>query len=663
MDTATLESELLNKLQKSNSATKSKPTGAAAAAAAGAPPSPPRLPRPTTTPSKNKRDDAWSSDEDEPVAEANPAFDSFASELAALRAWLGAVLHAPPPPSIEALRTGIVLCQALVALTGKPVAALQTEYAPVLAAVHEFKNLEAFLQGARDAYAVDLRKRECEVADIYSLKNLPRFVRFVKALATAAKQPPWPVSAEDATAARATPASLLRQAAAEDDKPPQSAVDAWLEQHGLQQYAAPMAEAGFTTLQALSFVREEDVSGFIGKKGHVRQLTFAARELAHSLMRHEQPTDALVDDVQGARDVYEQAVKLRKDGDDPAALASRLAVSLACALCPLGRAVVADMDGEFCWVGLAGDASPLARLPLAKSAPSMLRKIVDCGVLPPAQMRQRPLFVIGPLTRALCERCFELWSRVYVCGPLSAAALALAAAGRMDGVAVEEDASGVLVSTAVLGGKPVAGATVCGPWTAALEACAASDVRQRVRRGGVVVRSQRGGRVPEGAVQLASHERWSMASRVAADAAFQHRWLANPPSALDFDGDLFPLLPAAHRMAMARDALAIAQSLGAESADAMARRLDMVNAMNLARPGFFSLEEPSDPDAPTGHAQIDAVLDTIRPVLPREAMHDARDFVIANFWKGRFSKKDGAPLSMLEIVQELPLDVRRQVVL
>jgi hypothetical protein len=48
---------------------------------------------------------------------------------------------------------------------------------------------------------------------------------------------------------------------------------------------------------------------------------------------------------------------------------------------------------------------------------------------------------------------------------------------------------------------------------------------------------------------LASHERWSAASKVAADPEFQHRWSHALPKEFS-DGDLFPLMSAQARLAL-----------------------------------------------------------------------------------------------------------------
>jgi len=77
----------------------------------------------------------------------------------------------------------------------------------------------------------------------------------------------------------------------------------------------------------------------------------------------------------------------------------------------------------------------------------MIQRILESGVLPPHQAKTRPIFLIAPLTRAMLEKAFEVWASVFLCGPMSAAALSLAAAGRRDGVAVEF----VLLGTCQLG--------------------------------------------------------------------------------------------------------------------------------------------------------------------------------------------------------------------
>jgi hypothetical protein len=114
--------------------------------------------------------------------------------------------------------------------------------------------------------------------------------------------------------------------------------------------------------------------------------------------------------------------------------------------------------------------------------------------------------------------------------------------------------------------------------------------------------------------------------------------------------------------AAASDALRVAEHVVGKDEEEITRKLEVLNAMNLARPEFVTLEEKRDPDGFTGHPQIDRVLLTLRPVLPKGALDDAMDFVIANFWKGKFTKRDGSALSLEEIVRELPLGVRRQVV-
>jgi hypothetical protein len=296
------------------------------------------------------------------------------------------------------------------------------------------------------------------------------------------------------------------------------------------QYKDAMRAAGFEALLAVAHLEESDL-GFCALKGHVRLLLAASRALQRSLQRHEPAADSHVEDsAAGAcKQLYEKAEQLARTGDSLGACAARVAWRLALGLSPLGRAVVADVDGDFCWVGLVGFRGTEAAAGLTAdwrrpgTRPRWracrgratwarcwraLWTLACCRGPPPrpaACSSSRPSPVPCPLARGLgvggsanpgmgrWEQALQTFSGAYLCGPMSAAALSLyAAGGRRDGVVVERSGQEEdQVAWVVAGGRAVPEARVVGSAAQALEACP-GELRQRVKRGGVVVRGVSG---------------------------------------------------------------------------------------------------------------------------------------------------------------------------
>lgn len=203
-------------------------------------------------------------------------------------------------PVWEELRSGIQLCAVLSRVKRvEEIAGCQMEYSKAMAALVEWKNLEAFVFEAQGMYETKLSKFPCEAADLFNYADVPRFLAFVCAFARVDAPelftPPYYEGESDAFEFNNADAqgvetlkigAIERSLASLDEKVQhwKSPVYSWLETIELQEYFSVFEENGFDSLERISMMDDNDVDQIIPRRktGHAKHLRHAIHALARS---------------------------------------------------------------------------------------------------------------------------------------------------------------------------------------------------------------------------------------------------------------------------------------------------------------------------------------------------------------------------------------------